>query len=177
MTPRLLLAGIACTTLIAGCGGFDESTSVPIIDGGPETVAQKHAADEASNELMRLDREAALVGVDANGDGVRDDVAAFIAALPNTALQKKALEQVARAVTGTLVVDVDHEEKLRLAGRALAEAVACTSHQYGDGATDKVMRIESLMVNTPERLDAYERYNKARSGSVSTLPNPEESCQ
>ena len=121
--------------------------------------------------MPTLDRSASLKGVDANGDGVRDDLERYIAALPDTADQKASLRQLAKSIDSTLVVDTTNETALRAAANELNEAINCVWSNYpADVAPKRVEEMRRLAVNTRERFNAYAKYNQARSGAVIALP-------
>ncbi|OJH33982.1 hypothetical protein BON30_45845 [Cystobacter ferrugineus] len=112
-----------------------------------------------------------LPGADTNGNGVRDDLDAYIDAKPDTVAQKKALRQLSAALSGTLIVDATRETALREAASRLSDGINCVWRNY-DAATamKRVEEMEKVGMNTRARVDAYDRYNTARSGSVMSLP-------
>jgi hypothetical protein len=113
------------------------------------------------------DRSASLKDGDVNADGVRNDLERYIAALPDTAVQKASLRQLAKSIESTLVVDTTNETAMRGAGTELTEAINCVWSKYpADLAPKRVEEIRGLAVNTRERFNAYAKYNQARSGTV-----------
>lgn len=164
-----LLAGLLSMQLL-GCGdgsGSSNTSSSP--SGSP--VADTLRAMEATGELPVLDRTGTLTGIDADTNGVRDDMDVYIAGLSDTAPQKGALVQMARAINRTMTVEVTNDTSLSVAAADLRDAVNCIWSRYDPTAANtKVGDMRKLMVNTRLRYDAYGRYNQARNGAVVDLP-------
>lgn len=163
-TVRLALT---LTLVLAGCGGGKSS-------GADATPQEKIAQLEASGALPRLERLPSVEGMDANVNGVRDDIETHIHRKYTDPVQRKAAMQMARAYQRMLLVDkmdaigLDHVSALGF------RAIVCLDTSFvGAGAPNSAIVLEEirdLTTNTKERLKAYLAYNKARSGSVSRLP-------
>ncbi len=171
---------LCASTLLAlsACMGQDSPAANAPGSGGvvaaPATLLAQIQALEASGALPALDRSADLKGPDANNNGVRDDIEAWIASLPITETQKKAAMQSARALQNTLVVDLADNAALQRAGDQLAAAAVCRSDSFSQNFEDGSSlrsKVEAFTANTRERARRYLDYNKARSGSVTTLPS------
>lgn len=159
---RFGISLVFSTLLLLGCGGGN---------GRSGSVSEALHAMEASGQLPVLDRTNTVTGVDADSNGVRDDLDAYIAGLPDTALEKSALAQMARSINSTMTVDVTNDTALGVAAEGLRDAVNCIWRRYvPTAASKKVDEIRKIMVNTRQRYDAYARYNLARSGSVVDIP-------
>ncbi|WP_157758975.1 hypothetical protein [Cystobacter fuscus] len=112
-----------------------------------------------------------LLGADKDGNGVRDELDAYIDAKPDTAAQKKSLRQLSAALSGTLIVDTTRQAALHEAASRLNAGINCVfSHYDAETATKRAAEMEKVSVDTRARVDAYTRYNTARSGSVMALP-------
>jgi hypothetical protein len=116
-----------------------------------------------------------LGGIDANANGVRDDVEAHIDRKYTEPAQRKAAMQTARAFQQMLLVDKSDIAALDAASEAGSRAIVCakTAFPRPDGAIKHYQmstELESMTTNTKTRLLAYLAYNKARSGTVSTMP-------
>jgi len=155
--------GFVFLAVLAGCGGGSSSS------GSNAPVAQVLKQLQAQGKLPTLDTTDTIAGTDADGNGVRDDVDKFIAGLPDTADQKKALTQLAAAVQATMTVDTTDQSKLSAASMALNRGTACVFQQYSTTAANKAYLMEEVTVNTMIRLKAYELYNAARNGSTVAL--------
>ncbi|MET0404997.1 MAG: hypothetical protein ABW123_21455 [Cystobacter sp.] len=112
-----------------------------------------------------------LLGADTDGNGVRDDLDAAIEAKPDTAVQKKALRQFAAALSGTLLAATRDGAAVREAASRLDAGLNCVFMHYdGTTAATRSTELEKASMNTRQRINAYAKYNSARSGSVTPLP-------
>jgi hypothetical protein len=146
----------------------DQTSTVPAL-----SVAAQIAALEASGKLPKLDRSSDIKGPDANNNGIRDDIDAWIAAQPITEVQKKAAQQMARVQQTTLLVDFSDRTALQTVGDRGMAAAVCLSKIFGLDRSASVElgdKIEAITANTKERAMQYIKYNRARSGSTTSLP-------
>ena len=128
---------------------------------------------ERKGEYPTLDRSADIAGPDANKNGVRDDIEAWINTLNVTEPQRKALMQKARALQQTLLVDPADKDAVQRAGEGLMASTNCGASRFKPFAefVKPNEKIEAMTENTRQRAERYMQYNKASSGSVTTLPN------
>ncbi len=159
---------LALTLAVAGCGGGKNAEA----QASPQ---EKIAQLEASGALPKLERLPILEGMDANRDGVRDDIETHIHRKYTDPAQRRAAMQTARAYQQMLLADRNDAVALDAASRAGARAVNCLSTIFPSVEEFKLghqmsTELEALTTNTKERLRAYLAYNKARSGTVSRLP-------
>lgn len=152
---------------LSSCNGGD----VP----GSAGAAQAASADrlEASGQLPRLDRSSDIRGPDADNNGIRDDIDAWIAAQPITDAQKKAAQQMARVQQAKLLVNLDDEAALQALGDRTAAGVVCLGDMFmpeRQKGRDLGGQLEAITVNTKERAKQYLAYNRAVSGSSGRLP-------
>lgn len=165
---RAWLAGAACAFILAACGG---ASSQPAGDGTPASGSLITAL-ETNGTVPTLDRSASLTGPDANGDGVRDDIAQWIAQQPASTDQRSALLQLANALQQTLLVDVNDQVALVAVSAREHAAVKCVVRRHVKSVVPDAVRVlEEMTANTRERRHAYLRYANAMNGSVS--PSPE----
>ena len=125
-----------------------------------------------------LDRTDTIAGVDANHDGVRDDIEAWIARLPDNEEQKYWLGRVHTAVTNSMLVDVKDEYALREVANDITLTTDCQMDAYPPDTSLGYHRgadIEKLTVNTRARQKAYRRFNASQNGTVS-YSYPHEAC-
>lgn len=160
------MGALMLTCMLAACGGGGNSASTP-----QEAVAQL----EASGELPKLERGPALGGVDVNANGVRDDIEQYIEKKYTEPAQRAAAMQTARAFQQMLLVDKSDIAALDAASEAGSRAIVCAKSAFSasDGLIERSRmnaELESMTTNTKARLLAYLAYNKARSGTVSTMP-------
>jgi len=131
---------------------------------------------EASSQLPQPERLPLVGGVDADNDGVRDDIADHIRKTCTDPVQYRAAMQFARALQTTLLADTHDHLALREVSDAGDRAIACVRRVAFVGAANRLegsrllQELESMTTNTKERLQAYLAYNKAMSGSVSVEP-------
>ena len=137
-------------------------TPTPTTQSVPDTLRNL----QASGALPTLDLSITVSGPDSNNNGVRDDLDKFIAALPDSATQQKALTQFAQAVQTMMTVDLTNPSAVTAASLANNRAVSCIWQSYPSGQHKKVVLMQEISVNTFVRLKAYEKYNAARNGAV-----------
>ena len=162
--------------LLGGCGGGKTPKTPEPPPPPPPTPQEKVSQLEASGTLPRLDRGPTLAGMDANGDGVRDDIASHIFRKYTDPAQRKAAMQAARAFQTQILVDKGNEMALEEASKAMFRAIRCRSKVFrGEGFEGYQMmdELEAMSANTKDRLKAYLAFSKARSGTVSSMPTGE----
>ena len=169
MKPTLLLAALIALSLSAcGSGG---STPAPLTD------KQKIAALETSGDLPTLDRTDTIGGIDANANGVRDDIEAIITKKYTQLDQRAAAMQKAKALQAILLVDPNDKSAVKAASLRSSKSGSCLFKKFNP-LSDPLnplaaivsREIESLTTNTKKRLKAYLAYGQALDGSVLTDP-------
>jgi hypothetical protein len=136
-----------------------------------------------------LDQGTSIAGSDADGNGVRDDIDAWISSLPDTATEKAALTRDAKTIQQALVVDTTQRAAVVSVANAMARATGCEFYQYGayyeagssapqnmQLITNRIKLLEEYTVNTPTRAAAYEKFNAAMSGGVTNMPRGAATC-
>jgi hypothetical protein len=157
---------------LTACGGGNEgSATTANTSATPPTIKAQMAQLESSGALPALDRSTSIAGPDANGNGVRDDIDAYIARLPLTPEQQRAALQKAKTLQMTLTIDNTNKTEVQRVGDALMASSKCLSKNFAEGRSDMSSRIESMTANTRERAKRYMEYNTASSGSTTTWPN------
>jgi len=179
LSTRILARAItltACALLLSACGGANGGINSGDTTSTPTEVATLKAKIlelETSGKVPNLDRSSSIAGPDANSDGVRDDIDAYIEILPITSTQKAGAMQAARAQQQTLTVDLTNAVELERVSAATDRSIKCIADSfmpnYQDGYSIN-RKIEAMTANTKERAKQYLAYNKARSGSVSSAP-------
>ena len=137
------------------------------------TLIEKIKALEDSGAYPKLDRSADIKGPDVNNNGVRDDIDAWIAALPITDAQKKAATQDAQILQRTLLVDLADKVALQAVGDGMAASTKCLGDAFNPKREESYKlssKIEAMTANTKERATRYMLYNRARSGSSTPSP-------
>ena len=143
------------------------------VSKGAPTLTQQIATLERSGAYPTLDRSSDIAGPDANANGVRDDIEAWINAQPVNDGQRKALMQKAKSLQMTLGVDLNDQAALQKTDDGLAASSNCGLTQFSPYATFSRLagKIEAMTANTKERAARYIQYNAARSGSSGTFPS------
>lgn len=164
------MAAWVLALLMTGCGGGGAA-------GGADssrTPQEEIARLEASGEPPVLEREPTLGGIDANTNGVRDDIERYIEKKYTEPAQRKAAMQTARAFQQMLVVNKEDSAELDRISANSFRAIACLDDTFvgpdSSNSASVLDEVRAITTNTKNRLKAYLAYNKARSGSVSRLP-------
>lgn len=161
---------------LAACGKSssqkNESISVEQPTGQiPNTVTIAIKIADGNGYSPFFNRGGTVSGVDSVGNGVRDDIDAYISSLPDTPAQKNVLQQSAIAIGNALKVDVTSQDAILEVSAQMSAASWCRHNQYSSvTASRKSAEIERLMINTRPRLLAYEKFNAALSGTASISP-------
>lgn len=129
-------------------------------------------AAPGSRIIDNEDMTAGLKGVDANNNGIRDDIDRLIALKYSGApALKKAAEQTARAFQRDL--EVTTKQQSLIAGDELMRASACVYKTLPHSNPQEIKfrqqlskEIESLTANTKERFTAYWRAEELGGGAV-----------
>ena len=134
-----------------------------------------------SNQLMDYDSttDRTILGIDVDGNGVRDDIDAYIARLPSSKIQKTALLQMAAAESLTMTVNTSDQSQMRLVAQHHVNALACVHNRYEPGLGvqrepglskfARKMEIFNLSSNTTMRKQAEDKYYSALT-MYSSLP-------
>jgi hypothetical protein len=174
MKKRRFVLATTLFVLITACSGEGGRPSSPNDKAGsPSTPADD--APLVENE----DLTPGLKGIDADGNGIRDDIDRFIARhYSATPLIKKVAEKKARAFQKSMEATTHQEAKA--AGNAIFLAGDC-AYKLLPHATDGDMKfvesmsieIKALTANTKERFSAYWNGEELAGGMVfDTNDNP-----
>lgn len=169
-----ILSVLVGSLLLVGCGGEDkniskEDSAPPVKTEVSPVAALKQL--EQSGDLPILNRDSTISGVDANNNGVRDDIDQYVNSLPDTATQKKALLQVSKSLNIAMTVNVNNQNQVIDAANNISGSIKCIYSLYTpEIAPEKQADMEKFTVNTTERVAAYEQFNTAVSGSSFVLP-------
>ena len=142
------LVWIVLIGMMIGCGGGKPpSASPPKADLEPSTAQtqerKKLQALEASGAIPALERTPTLGGIDANGDGVRDDIALHIQKTYADPAQRKAAMQTARALQQTLLVDKN--DGVALEEAAMQQALVFASIVLGIAVAFELQHLNTLL--------------------------------
>lgn len=155
----LVLAGV-CS--ISGCGsgssgsGAVSSTTTP----SPTPDTSGLPPDPGVNGKLTL------AGVDADADGVRDDIQRYIAlTYPNSAKARAALTQATKLMQSELL---DASDKSKSMQHAVEDdrSGECLASLRPDDFVNIERALEAKFLNTEERIRAYLKYNDQLGGEV-----------
>jgi outer membrane murein-binding lipoprotein Lpp len=166
---HILCAVLVISTLtLAGCGGDKTKQEVST---KPQSDKDKINALEASGALPKLDRTATLAGIDANKDGVRDDIEVYINKTYSQPEQKAAARQEAKSMQAILSAGTMNTKVAKVLDLQSEKSMNCLflkfdelkGHKYPGQVSREIV---SMSTNTKARLLAYLAYNKALDGTV-----------
>ena len=114
-------------------------------------------------------------GIDANSNGIRDDIDRFIESLPVTTEQKNHLSAYAFYIQLTMVITPLTREKSDELAKKKAQAQICAMNALSNRKQGReyIRQIETNSINTYQRKQAYDAYNKSRNGTELRLPSAE----
>lgn len=162
---------ILATCLLSACGYGGAESLAPGNAHANNASSPTAGAVEARAGIPMLDRGDTLVGTDRNSNGVRDDIEDYINSLPDKVSQKNALRQTGMAFTAVLSTNVGNSADLSANSAKLSNASSCLFSRYPSALANKRAReMEKFHINTKQRFDAYDAYNRALSGSTSASP-------
>ncbi|BDY05734.1 hypothetical protein [Ferrimonas sp. YFM] len=136
--------------------------------------------DKAKLPQMPANPDEEIAGVDADSDGVRDDVEIKILELYPLSQPERELARMGAAKYAEVIASGTEEDDVKqtLAANELAKMSACFVGEYGMDASQKAAIIRALMLNTRERQQAYDAFDRSRSGTVGNSYDPTDlDCQ
>jgi hypothetical protein len=167
-------------TACSGNGSSDASTPATGASNLPVSTTTTPATSPTQAAYTPIidneDLSAGLKGIDANNNGIRDDIDRLIALrYAQTPAMKKAAEQEARALQKN--IEATTKVQARIAGNEIRRAARC-SYKSVPSTTDAEIKllltmskeIEALTANTKERYIAYWNGEKLAGGMVFRQP-------
>lgn len=127
---------------------------------------------EVHGKRLELDRSRDIRGPDANNNGIRDDIDAWIAAQPISDAQKKALQQSARVRQAELLVDLTNKSERDKLQALSMRSVNCLGDVLRDDpqGQDWGSKIAAITVNTQQRAAQSTAYHRAGLDSGGEWP-------
>ncbi len=124
----------------------------------------------AEGKYPRLNRDSDVAGPDVDGNGVRDDLDAYVASLPDTEDQKRAMLQGFRLLRYEMTSDPSDEKSVEKGILLSSRVVSCLMEQYGPRKErEKLRDIIAFSLNTKGRVYAHNKFDKAKELKVSDL--------
>lgn len=182
---------------LVACGGGKPDTSLagnqldatnPNLPFESRSMKDQLAELERSGVLPALDRSTDIAGPDEDNNGIRDDIDAYIAALPVSEPVRQAARQRARVQQQALLIDLQDRTALMALADASMAATVCMGDVSEVGVTEQersragrdgaaiTFKIEAITANTPERAERYLAYMRALHGTTTTLRR-ENACE
>lgn len=153
--------------LLTACGSGNSAlyNTSPKTSLSATAVLEARAMAEATGKIPKLDRSASILGADANANGVRDDIDAWIDSQSDTPPQKAAMKQFSASMDEEMTVDVTNFNAVQAAGDKSGMAMECIYDLYGfDVGSATWEEVRKYTINTKERFSAYMKADKAMSG-------------
>jgi hypothetical protein len=171
----MLVAALA--GLLSACGGGSGSSA----SAKPDSLAESVTRLEVQGQLPRQVSGDSVAGVDSDGNGVRDDLDAFLAAQSYGAQQTQAATQLAAPLRSALMLGPSDMAEARAVSFAMSRAVACVYHRFtansGDQSPQEVVAlVERASINTRARFEAYVAFNSMLANSVISLEDAGSNC-
>ena len=138
----LLLAGLS----LVGCG-----------DNDGDNAAFKLPPDPGAAGLTTT------AGIDSNNNSLRDDVEIAISKMGVGINTQKVLRAGAQALQKATIASTEAESDA--ASEAMAKFAYCLGQKSGANAAKQLAILQSVQMNTPDRVAAYNTYNKTREGT------------
>ncbi len=170
---RLSLISIVATLLLSACRAdenLDANTSA--VNAPITSIGQAILKAESNGTIPKLNHDDTIAGPDTDNNGIRDDIDAYIATLPYTEVQKKAVKQHAKALSASLTVDTTDKVALLKVADNMSRASWCVYTKLVETYASKIKADnEKMIVNTKNRFLQYEKFNSALSGGVFASPS------
>lgn len=175
----------ACTVsliaVLAGCAHVSSAESFGndrLGGSGANTsdAAQIIKQAQADGTAPRLNFGADLAGPDDDGNGVRDDIDAYVDGLMDTGVQKAALRRLSKSIQSNMLAGAQDTKKSEIRSETgeLLRAMSCMYIAYGSqGRSARIDEIERYTLNTFPRLQASEQFDQKIDGHVLALPSGE----
>jgi hypothetical protein len=188
--PKALLLTFAVTALLGACGGGKDgqAADAQTADGPtakalavppgwvgrkpPTETAKKIAQLEAAGILPKLDTSNSIAGPDVDGNGIRDDIDAYIEQQNYSPNFVSAVRQTARAYQKTIAADLNSSSNVQAAKVSMQHAIKClrSKSMVDFGATgpasDARQQIKSITLNTKLRISAWIEFDKQMDGQI-----------
>jgi hypothetical protein len=149
-----------------------------------EESLEKIIADmEASGEYPILDRTETLGGIDADKNGIRDDIDRIISLKPYTEKQRKAVQQAARLIRRSLTEPLLPGPSLKKLHLDVHRSISCMSHLFENDKLNApydgiqlMIEYNSLHTNTRARYLRYREFNSTFNGTTFSFIDVKDAC-
>jgi hypothetical protein len=176
---RASIVAVLPILLLAACGQLGNGDGTGPVQTNSILAAERVATVSAApvrtvgghGDPLSHARPETLTEAHSKAGEIRADIETYIDGLPDTAIQKHALRQTAKAFTLVLSANPADRAALNVAAAKLSDASSCIFSRYDEFQAPKRAReLERRHINTRQRQVAYHTYNSARSGSITLSP-------
>lgn len=169
---------IILTLILSGCGQGEISGA----KNQEKSIGQFFSSMEANGSYPVLDRTDTLAGIDANHNGIRDDIDLYISKQGYDLIQLKAANQSAKAIQNDILININDPKAVLNAQNLENKASACIGNiNYGlnnNIVGDQIsVDIEALTTNTRRRLKAYLAFNETFNGTTFSPDDYKDPCE
>ena len=165
------LVAVVGSTTPASCPPHTTVVLGDVRTAGPASVPTAGVPNTPVVGGLNLDRTVPLGGVDLNANQIRDDLEGYIAGLTLSDLQKNLLRHYLQAVQRLLQDAPPTADQAFAGAQALNVAQRCVSETFGVDDTTLQDDLFAYLLDTPQRLDAYLRFEHAIGGQVILEPD------
>jgi len=150
---------VLASAVLFACSSLVVVFATGVHDGGTADARMVRA------QVLRVD----LAGQDADGNGIRDDVDAFILrSYGNDAAMRTAAEMIARSIQPALAVDLDQVNDTAPMAEREVEVMSCVAQALGPERRDEVERMINRISDATydsgarfEKREAFRRHASA----------------
>lgn len=125
------------------------------------------------SDIPNLDKTSTLEGIDADVNGIRDDIDRYIANTYPAPEQKKAVNQYARNLQDALLVDKTNKEDLKSYQLESSRSITCIFEKIPRDMlpvnSDVIQDILAATINTKLRRVEFKKLNQALDGTSISL--------
>lgn len=157
-------------------GGANATARVEVVVVDEVITTVSRAIEKLVEEggLPDLDISDDLTGADANTNGVRDDIEAFIVSLPITQEQADKLMDYAGYLQQTIITDPETRQNKTAFADEMGQSLICALYAFEsrEQARSYLNQLQSYTANTYDRAVRYNDYSQSLNGSTLSLPSP-----
>jgi len=163
-------AALVASLLLAGCSQSDGHSSSKVNATGGEVINGHTLPPEPDPSI----NNASLLGVDSNGNGVRDDVERKIYLEHNKEIDRQMLMMSAKREQRWLAAP-DLIENAKEWQKLVNSELGCLLYIKNNHAVNLFkLSTQDDVFNTKKRIRKYMEYNRALSGGVYSIKNSDE---
>lgn len=122
---------------------------------------------------VNLDRTELLRGVDADGNGLRDDIDEYIHLHYKSKATINAAKLLVMSIQNALTVDKEDSVAVKNVAKQFSHASNCVFLAFPDGKSENgasiALTLQNLVVNTTQRRHEYTNYSNALIGYVTPI--------